>query len=896
MMNKKRIKKIAGWFFGSIAGLLLLFSLLLFIFKKDIINYIVGELNKNLVARVEVGKIDLTFWNTFPNVSIDFKKVLITDSVSPSVNRDTVIYSDRIRLKFNAMKLWKGTYELKSAEISPGVVNLKVYPDGRINYAIIKSDREKSTESKFDFELKKVLLRGVRFSYWNGITGQHYASKVHKMWLKGNFNEKQFTLRSTAWMYLNWIKNENVTLLKNKPVEFDIALKIDQQKGSFELPNARILISKLPFLVDGYIDPGTLRFDVKADNLKLEEVATKLSSDIRHIDQYRGKGTFNFNLKIRGNGAKNVMPVVVCDFGIHNGSLREPSQNININSIYLQGKYSNEAGKNKEYIRLSPFRFNTSAGPFSGEFLLTNFSRPHYKGHAEGNIDLKSVHALFHIPYIETIDGKLGVKAKFDIRTVTDKKGNPNIAIDECLAQLALSNINATVKNDTRSFNSLNGAVDIRNDEASLQDISVRIGSSDFRLSGLFQNIAPYITKTGILVANIDLASHYIDTKDLSSTTIDKSAGAQSVPLTERNFILPSDIRANLLVNIGQLKYGSHFFRQLKSSLQIEGRRFIFNSMNVENAGARVTGDLSIEETSPELLLITSNLYSNNLYFKPLFQEWNNFDQHVITENNINGKAQVDLHFKAPFDLRSGIIKNEIMARVYLRIEDGSLKNVSSFKSMVESMKTSGSAKLVLGKRNIDELSKRLVDLKFDVLENTFTIQKGRVDMPEMKINSSALNISAFAWHNFKNEIDYHFAFRFRDLKTFERNTEFGQVEDDGTGMNVFVRMSGTVSNPVFSWDKASRKEQARENRQEAKKEAFSILKSEFGFKKKDTTIQYYQQEKKPKEELKIDFGSPDDAPEVKEKKESEFKKKLKEKMNKMKKESENEVEFQIGN
>lgn len=889
-MSKKRIIRIAKWFFGIIAGIILLISLLLYIFKKDIINYVVGEVNKNLNAKVDVEKIDLTFWGSFPNLSVDFEKVLISDSVSPSNLRDTVLYSELIRLKFNAFQLWRGNYVLKKAEIHPGVLHLKVDENGRENYNIVKKS-DKPSDGKFNFKLEKVTFEKIRFFYANAITGQFYASYVNHLLLKGEFDEKQFTMAAKTDMHIDKIRNQNVTLLSDKPASFDLTIKIDREKNVFEIPGAKILISKLPFDLNGRIDPQQIRFNVTAKQLKLEEVATKLSGELNQIQKFEGQGFFNFDLRIQGDNAKNVMPVVVCNFDIQGGSLREPTQKLKFTNIYLNGKYSNEAGKNGEFIRLSNLRFNTISGPFQGEFLLTNFAKPHYTGKAQGSLDLKSIHGLFHIPYIQDIDGNLSVNSQFDIQTVIGPDGKSSIDIKKCLAIMEMKNINATVINDTRNFKSLNGKVNVEGDEAALQNISVKIGNSDFRLNGFFQDIAPYVSKQGKLLANVDLQSYFIDVKDLSSDKKAEQAAVTTVP--ERSFVLPDDIDATLLVNIGQLKYETHVFSKLRSNLTIGPRKLTFTNLSLENAKATVNGNLSIEETSPEYLLLRSNLSSDNLYFKNLFQEWNNFDQKIIAEDNISGKAHVDMVFQAPFDLRSGIMKNAIVSQIHIKIVDGALKNVSTFKSITESLKSS-SVKFILNKRYIDEFEKKLLDLRFDVLENTLIIRNGKLEIPEMKIKSNALDIDTYGWHTFDNLIDYHFAFRFRDLKSIASQSEFGIVEDDGTGFRVYMRMTGSVDNPKIAWDDQAKKEQARENRQAAKSEAISILKSEFGFRKNDTTVKNYQPVKQPVEKLEMDFGNTKETQKVEEKKESELKKKLKDKLKKMKESTEEKVEFDV--
>jgi hypothetical protein len=283
-------------------------------------------------------------------------------------------------------------------------------------------------------------------------------------------------------------------------------------------------------------------------------------------------------------------------------------------------------------------------------------------------------------------------------------------------------------------------------------------------------------------------------------------------------------------------------------------RKLHFPSLTLRNADADMIGSLTIEEQSEEIFHITTNVSSDNIKFKSLFREWNNFHQEVIGENNVFGKAQAKVYFEAPFDLRGGVISKSIKSQVYLKITDGQLKNVDAFKSITESLKTS-SAKLVIGKNNIAYLENKLLDLKFETLENTFIIQNGKLEIPAMLIHTNALDIEVSGTHTFDNIIDYRFAFRFRDLKEKNIQSEFGVEEDDGTGVKVFMRMFGDIDNPTIVWDKTAKKEQAKENREAEKENVKSMLKSEFGLFKNDSTVKTYIQKEGTKETLQLDFG-----------------------------------------
>ena len=169
-MNR-RLLKIAKWFFGIVLGVLLLVTAGLYFFKDTICGYVVTEVNKHLKAKVTVAEVDLTFWASFPNLSVDFNDVFIQDSYENSTIKDTLLFSSRIRLKFDPMDIWNENYKVKSIEVDPGTIKLKVRKNGEVNYDILKLKKE-AKQSAFELNLQQVTLEDIRFSYRNAATNQ----------------------------------------------------------------------------------------------------------------------------------------------------------------------------------------------------------------------------------------------------------------------------------------------------------------------------------------------------------------------------------------------------------------------------------------------------------------------------------------------------------------------------------------------------------------------------------------------------------------------------------------------------------------------------------------------------------------------------------------------------
>lgn len=849
-MQKKRIYKILKWFFGSILGLFLLISFLLYIFKDDICQAAIDEVNQHLKAKVTVSEVDLTFWSTFPNLSIDFNNVFIQDARPGATSRDTLLYTDKIRCKINPFDVWREEYKVKTLEIHPGVLNLRVDTAGNNNYDIFKEPDDPGAESSFDMELQDVVFKNFRLNYINDATSQVYMTHLKNMKLEGNLSQDVFTAAATSDMKIVAAKSGNVTLVSNKPAKLGIGVKVNTKEGTVEIPESTIHIAKLPFNFQGKVDTAGFQFQLSGKNIGIEDAANNLAVEqTKEIRAFSGTGTFLFDMAINGKNEATSPVEITCNFGVEQGTLRDPNSGISMKDLSLKGAYSNIGGAENEYVELKDIGFTTPGGPFRANLKITQFEKPLFRGNATGLLDLSVVRSLFKLTSFKQLRGTVDVSSRFAVQTEVLEDESKSYHIQKCEGQVVFNKVRAQMVDDKRVYRDIEGRVYLQNDQVGLDKITLAIGSSDFAIDGMFKDVMGYFSRTGNLQADVDIRSNRIDLEDLGSDS------KEDKMLHVRTFVLPDDIEASVYLDVAALKYEKHYFRDLKGNMTLKDRRVHFPRLTVRNGGADASGSLTISEDRPEIFNISSNVVSNNIQFDKLFTEWDNFEQDVIKSRNISGTARANIEFNAPFDLRSGIIMKAIEAKVGIKIDNGRLKNVEAFREITQSLNEMASARMAIGKENIKMFEQKLLDLKFEHLENTLIIRDGIITMPSMSVKSSALDMEISGKHTFENYIDYRFGFRFRDLKQPEVS-EFGEIQDDGTGKHVFMRMYGDLYNPNFEWDAEANKAHKKEQREQAKQDARSIFKSEFGLFKNDTTVKAFVQERRPTESVEVIINS----------------------------------------
>ena len=117
------------------------------------------------------------------------------------------------------------------------------------------------------------------------------------------------------------------------------------------------------------------------------------------------------------------------------------------------------------------------------------------------------------------------------------------------------------------------------------------------------------------------------------------------------------------------------------------------------------------------------------------------------------------------------------------------------------------------------------------------------------------MEIAVSGWQHFDESLEYRFEFDFKDLKAKKRDSEFGEIVEDGVSSRLFLKMFGTLSDLKFTWDTEAKKAYKKEQNEQEKASVKSMLKSEFGLFKKDTTVGDYQQNEKVRERISIDCG-----------------------------------------
>jgi hypothetical protein len=832
------IKKMLFWLFFVTLFLVTLSTILLKIYEDDIEQYAISEINKHLKTKVVVQDIELSFISNFPYASLDFQKVLINDAYESIESEDTLFYAKNLYLNFNIWDVISENYTVKNIKTKGGVLKIKTSQKGDVNYLITKETEDTSQVDHFHFKLDWLKAEQLRFEYANIATQQFYKINIKDGDFEGDFSETNYQLKVRSDLYVEKLKTNSFSLVKHKNAHLELELNINTNQAEYVLKQGDLTIEKMPFQITGLIKSQEINLNIKGNNIELDDLSkTILNQNIEEVNNYEGIGKVNFKANISGQLSKTLMPSIVANFSIENGKITKKNNGLSLTKINLKGEYKNKQKSRAEFLSFENFSFDLLKSSLSGNAVIVDFKTPTFVGDLMADIDLKSFHQFFNFNGVEILTGGIKLNSSYSIH-FPDIEYNPNqFDLENTNGELVINNINFKAIESDVFLTKVYADILLQGNDMATKNLSFQSGKSDFLLNGAFKNIITFIEGTSDLGIIGSIESDLIDVNGFLRHNPTKS-NKKSV---DQPFKLPEGINLNIDLDVKKLLWEDHQFTKIRGKFLMYHQVAKVSNFSLKTIGGTANGSIKLEnDFNNSISFLDGKFHLSNINVKQLFAEWNNFDQKIITDQHLSGTLNGNFDLLLVFDQYLNFLEDKMYVKSDLKIKNGELNNVETMLEITEYMRSNKALKVALNK-HIDNFEEKIIHLKFSDLINIITIKNRKIIIPKMLIETNALDVEFSGWHDFDNNIEYHFSFKFRDLKTVPEYTEFGKIEDDGLGWKVYITMTGNINNPIYSLDKTEMKTSVKESLKEEKQDVKSILKSEFGLFKGDSTIQEKQ-------------------------------------------------------
>jgi hypothetical protein len=831
-----------------------------YFYQNEVKDVIVSELNKQLNTQVIIdGKdIDFTVIKNFPYASVEFKNIKALDATEKK-KKDTLFKAGNISFQFNIIDVFKKKYEIKKIEANNVDLHINIDKKGNDNYHFWKTTPDSITNTAFAFDLKKVELNHVKVVYKNLKTNQLIDLLIQTSKSSGKFSSEKYTMETSSKLFVSEFQLGNASYLKNKNVEAEMALNVDNTTDSYKLKSGKIKIEDLLFEVVGNVinsnTESIVNIGVQGKDMNIQSVLSLVPNEYKsRINDYNSSGEFYFNAIIEGVVSKNKTPQIKADFGIKNAAINHVKNNIALHQVNLEGSYysGNTAIGDSSFLKLKSFTATVgSNGKISGELLMKELNNPIVSAKIKGEMALDKLNDFIVIDTLESITGNVTLDVSFSGKA--EEFNDKNYRNIRTSGNLKLDNTSVKIKNNELSFDKLNGDFTFDNNDLVINNFSGNVSNSDFELKGELKNSVGFVMNENDDITIIaTLKSKKIDLNELIKNK-------ETDPKDESAYKLRFSEHINVFFNseIDELVFRKFNATNIKGLVTLKNKKLSVDSLAFNTMGGKIVTSGLIDANDSTAILVSCFSDLQKINITQFFVAFENFEQDYITDKNLKGKVSAKIQYVSIYTPELDVDMDKLYAGIDMTIENGELNNVESMKSL---------------SRFID--LKDLENIRFSTLHNQLEVKNKMIVMPVMEIKSNAMNVFASGTHSFENEINYRVKLSLNELlakkikKPKEQNTEFGEIADDGLGRtNLFLSMTGTVDKPIIKYDTKGAVENIKQNIKVEKQSLKKILNEEFGLFKKDSSLQKTKQSK-ASEEKKINIKWEEEEPKVEEKKE----------------------------
>jgi hypothetical protein len=753
--------------------------------KDEIIDYFVNQANKQISTPIEVGKIDISLFNHFPNISIDLQDVTIKESYKG--NKGVLGKAENISFAFSLFDLINKNYEINGLHITEANVDLKINNTGLPNYLIFKKD---STSKGSMFSINNITASDLTVNYIDVKSDVDLNFIIKKA--KSNVVQElhKMLVVVDGELIADEIRVGNRKFLNNKAVEIDAEIDIDLDKKIYQFTSCNLNIDRGEFEVKGNVNAteNSLSLDFKGIKTSFRTINSLLSSDLsKYLQEYNSKGEVYFTGSVSGLYGSNNRPHFELNFGAKNASFFHPKYKKQIEQVYLTGLFTTgQKNLSSTYqLELKDFSCVMDNKLLEGQLVVHDFNSYKIDLFLNGEADVNSLVLLFPRDRIKTAFGsiKMNVHLNGDIQ---NPKLSKNFNAD---GDVVLKNLSFVLKGEKLPFNRINGALSLRKNDLAISNLSGFVGQSDFSINGFFKDFSRLlIQKNSPIKVQADLKSKHIDFDELLKSNFASRDTMANQTQSRYAFSISPRISIDFNCAVDHLKFRKFRGSNIVGQVDINNQIAILKNVSFSSMGGRINISGSVNNKSANLVETISEANLYDISIDSVFYVFNNFNQNWLIDRNLKGQLDADVNLYMNFDQNLVLNSNTLVADIQTSIINGELND---FEPMMKLSKF------------VEEES--LAQMRFSRMTNNIRIENEIIYLPEMEIRSNVSNILVKGQHSFDKSIDYRLQVPLKNFIRLTRRKDFEQSARQG--MNLMLKITGTTSDYAVSYDGEALKE-----------------------------------------------------------------------------------------
>ncbi|WP_316803969.1 AsmA family protein [Pedobacter nototheniae] len=709
--------------------------------KKQVLNTILEQLNKNLNGKITAGSMEPTLLKGFPGVSVSLNQVVLRDSLWTKHKHDLLNAQD-IDVSLNVFSLIAGDVKINRISINNAAIYVYTDSAGYSNTSIFKSketDKKKPASKSAPLEISKIDFNKVSLILDNQKRFKLFNFDIDQIQGRIEYPDSGWTgkIKLKTFVKSFAFNTKKGSFLKDKTLEGTLSAHYSKAEDAVIINPEILNIGGAPFKIGAKIDLGKSAFaiSIAVDKILFKDVALLLAPN---ISSKLLKFGIEKPVDIRGHiiddgSGKYGDPLIRVGMTVRNNVVSMLPA-IRLTECNFDGSFTNQdtlggiIGDENSIIRLLKLNANYFNAPIKIDtFLVTNLSRPIATGLVTSNFPLSNLNNSLGGENFDfkngTADVKLYCKADIDNFNFTKPVVSGKVRV-----------IDADIMYLPRKLHLVKSALDINftQNNLSIQNGHFQLGKSILNLNCTIDNFLNlYYTAPDKILVNLKMSSPQLYLNEFlpflgPRERKSKSKSKSSIKETTAQLSNVLEVsKMNILLNVDRAIYQKFVAKNLNADISLRSEGIFFNKINVSNAGGTLTlnGNVKQEGNSNRFTL---NSKISNVSVKDFFYSFDNFGQNTITNKNLNGYLSSLVNISGRISNTGTILPRSMDGKVIFNLRNAALVNFGPIADV---------GKFAFPRRNLS-------NIQIPKLDGTLTVKGDKVIISPMLVNSSALNFN----------------------------------------------------------------------------------------------------------------------------------------------------------
>lgn len=599
--KKSWVKKVLIGFGISFFLLLAAMIILPIIYKDEIKDLALKEVNKMLLADVDVKGFDLTIISTFPNLTAQFDSVTV-------IGRDTfdkveLVNVERVKVHLDFWSLFGDQFEIKGFSLVKPKIDVRILTDGTANYDIMKPDSLKTPEeqepSSFKLSLKHYEIVDGQIKYddrasnmFADLVSLNHSGSGDLTADVIDFDTKTtidaLTFKMDGLKYLSKVKTDLVA---------NILMEFTEKSSKFTLRKNTLALNNFKVSVDGFYEmlDNKSNMDLKLNTSKSTFKDLLSLMPVFYRTGYENmvtNGSLALDAAIKGVLDDKNYPGWNIGLKVNNASIKYPDLPEQLKNIQIDAKSTFAGGSNLNNMTadINKFHVEFVKNTVDATLKLRNImTDPAIDTKINAFVDLATLGKVIPLAEGESYNGLLTADVALKGKMSAIEKGRYEEF--NALGTLELKDMIYKSPDLPKAVNISEMLFKFTPQNLNLVAFKGKTGNSDFNVNGTIDNYLEYMFSDQKLKGDFRYSSNYLDLDELMGyvPASTEEAPVESNPSsTEEAFTVPANIDFNLNANIAKLRYSGLDITNVTGNVGLKDETAYLNNVQMNAMGGTV--------------------------------------------------------------------------------------------------------------------------------------------------------------------------------------------------------------------------------------------------------------------------------------------------------------------